>query len=125
MGLGFVPMGTAWLARARQDVAALLPGTCIIQSVVYGSDGAGGVTATYTASGTVACRVDPQMKRDRLSLRVLAERMDVDYTLTVPYGTAIDAHYRVIYQGRTYEIGQVATEHAYALDVRTLINQVR
>jgi hypothetical protein len=121
----FSPVSAADLASWRTDVANLLPGSAVIQTLISTPDGAGGVTRTYSNAGTVACRVDPLPKKDRIELLLLSPKMVIDYLLTLPYGTSVDIHQRVIFDGNTWEIRGLAKEHSWAVSVRAYISRVQ
>jgi hypothetical protein len=55
----------------------------------------------------------------------LSEKMQIEYKLTLPYGTAIDVHYRVSTAGNTYDVVMLAKEHSWAVSVRAYIARVK
>ena len=80
---------------------------------------------TYSAVGTVTCRVDPLPKKDKIELLAASPRMMIDYLITFPYGTTIDVHYRVVTGENTYEITGLAKDHSWAVSVRAYISRVK
>lgn len=90
--------GVMWLALS--DVATVQAGTVV-------SDGGGGGTTSWAATGTVACRIDPL---GDVRTRLVGGRIDESSThiVTVPTGASVSAGSRVVIAGRgTFEITQV------------------
>lgn len=105
------------IASMRADIAATLPGTCVIQGVVEVSDGAGGVTPTWTpvTGGTVACRVDHLDRRGQVETVAEAEGFIAEFHLIVPYTAPVAANRRVIHNGYTYEIRSLSDDGDWLL----------
>lgn len=89
-----------------QSVAAdALPDTAIIQKQTWASDGGGGGTTTWTASGTVDCRLSPATDEnaretadgDRISVQA-------DYTITLPHDASITTQSRILTNGGTFNV---------------------
>jgi len=95
------------IARIQDDIeAAVLPDTCIIYSVANTDDGEGGYSESYTAVGTVDCRMDYKSGQEvKVSGAVQAF---TGWMLTVPYDTTITAANRVTHGGHTYSIQAVS-----------------
>jgi len=112
------------LSSMRADIAGLLPETCVLFSPTFSNDGSGGISSGYTNAGTVACRRDPLPKKGALELMAMAERLMIEYQLTLPYGTTIDAHWRVQFIDGMFELRQLTNQGGYALDIRAYIGRV-
>lgn len=112
------------LTRMRADVANLLPDSCVIYSPSYASDGAGGGTLTYSAVGTVACRVDPINLREQIAIQAQGEKLKSMYQLTLPYDTTIAANYQVVTGGKTYQVEQMDIDHSGRVSRRAKISEV-
>ncbi len=98
-------IGTGELATIRTDLERSLGGTAIVQTAVSASDSAGGGSMTWTASGTVACRLAPMAGEegdyaDRLS-------SEADWIATIPAETAITAKDRLVIEGTPYSVAAV------------------
>lgn len=93
------------LTAMRTTVTDSLPGTATIQTQAYVSDGGGGGSVAWSAAGTVPCRIAPLSgDEDVIGGRISAEASSV---MTFPYGTAIDAGSRVLYDGGTFNVEAV------------------
>lgn len=79
-----------------------LPGTAVIATQAFSSDGGGGGTTVWTAGGTVACRLAPI----RGSEREIADRIsaDADYIVTVPHGATVTTDSRMVIAGGTFNV---------------------
>lgn len=98
---------TADLTSMRATLESALPGTAVIQSSAYTSDGGGAGTVAWTASGTVACRLDPNMAvwgEDTEGERITA---DADFLITIPHDATIDESDRLLIDGETYSVSTV------------------
>jgi SPP1 family predicted phage head-tail adaptor len=82
-----------------------LPGTAVIHSGTLASDNGGGYTETFTASGTVSCRVAPVSGAEREEGdRISAESQ---YVITLPAGTTVETDDRIVAGGVTYNVTAV------------------
>lgn len=102
------------LAAARAQVVARLGDTGTVYTYTRTEDGMGGGTATFTASGTVACSVAPSRHGTEKAVAD-AERTVGPWVIIVPHGTALEATDRFACNGHTFEVtwadaGQ--TDHA-------------
>ena len=86
----------------RDTLEASLPGTAVVKSRSWVSDGGGGGTTTYTASGTVDCRIAPLMAGEAVE----GERIDSDseYVFTFPYDTAVEGDSVITYDSRDFTV---------------------
>ena len=114
------------LSAMREDVARMLPGTAIIQSVTISIDAAGNAVETWTAvtGGTVSCRLDPNMSARQAERVGGAEGMKVDYLLTVPYDAPLTDSVRISIDGEIYEIRQIADAHGWNVSRRAWLSRV-
>jgi len=117
--------GTVTLGSMRTEANRYLPDTAVIRSVSYGNDGAGGVAPTSTPVGTVSCRIDPLLRRDVLQQVVANIKVKVDYVLSLPYGTPLQAHWEVVVGSNTYEIVGLANVQDWGVYVRAYISQMQ
>jgi SPP1 family predicted phage head-tail adaptor len=98
-------LSSAQLTRMRAVASRALPGTAVIQGGSLTTDGGGGWTEGFTASGTVACRVAPisgieREQGDRISA-------DAQYVITLPAATSIETDDRIVIAGVTYDVTAV------------------
>lgn len=107
------------LAYMREELSLALPDTAVIQSVGRASDGMGGGTETWTASGTVSCRVAPrQSTRGSEAGRADAQAAVNDWIITLPHGSTVTETNRVVTGGVTYEITRCRSPRSWQLDMR-------
>lgn len=94
------------LESMRATLEASLPGTAIIQSKTVVSDGGGGGTASWTAAGTVACRLSPlrsggeTMEGDRVT-------PDARFAITLPWDASVTEANRLSIASEIYSVTQV------------------
>lgn len=117
----------ALLTQMRAQVDLLLPDTGVIQSVSNASDGAGGVTPTWSAvsGGTVVCRIDPIKTRDTIDTITGAETTTIMHQLTMTHDAPLNENNRVVINSKTYEVIQLSTTHSNNVSVRAVIAEVR
>ena len=94
----------AELADMRSVQAQAMAGTAVVSRKTLTADGMGGFTETWSAAGTVSCRVWPARESGAESL--IADRItEADaWVITVPYATDVTAKDRIVADGRTFEV---------------------
>ena len=117
-----LPLSTAELTQMRHTVEAYLAGTAVIHTATRASDGQGGQSWTYAASGTVDARLSP-LQGDEVQLAERIAEVNAQI-LTVPQATSIDADDRVVYDSVTYEVKHVATRVPWELSRRVFVVEV-
>lgn len=92
----------AQLTAMRTVAEDAMPGTAVVQSRSFSSDGGGGGSLAWTASGTVACRIAPI----RGAEREIGDRIspDADSIVTLPFDTTLDTDARLVIDSRTYNV---------------------
>ena len=96
-------MLTAAELAAMRDVAEdALPGTAVIQTQAFASDGGGGGSVTWTAAGTADCRLAPI----RGTEREVGERIspDADFLVTLPFDASVTTDSRLVISGGTFNV---------------------
>jgi SPP1 family predicted phage head-tail adaptor len=93
---------TAELNSMRATAAEALPGTAVIQTFAQVSDGGGGYTETWTAAGTVDCRMAPIGGSER----EMADRIsaDAEFVFTLPTTASVTTNSRLIHDGGTFNV---------------------
>lgn len=100
-------MDAAELARIRADFESVaLPDVAVLSSVVVASDGEGGQTSTWTAYGTVACRLD-NLSGSRKPVAEAVQSFN-SWILTVPQSTDIGTGTRVFVNDYTFTVTGVS-----------------
>lgn len=112
------------LAQMRADVAQMLPGTAIILTGTRTSNGMGGGSVAWTATGTVACRFDPFDRAVQIEQVAAGEAMRVEYVLTLAYDASITLGQRVRVEGDDYEIRRLSDEHNWRVSRRAVIRRI-
>ncbi len=93
------------LASMRATAERALPGTAVIHGGTLASDGGGGYTETFTAAGTVSCRVAPAGGSEITEgERIMA---DSTHVITLPAGTTVETDDRIVVAGFTYNVTAV------------------
>lgn len=92
----------AEITSMRAIAGSALPGTAVISSQAFSSDGGGGGTTTWTASGTVACRIAPMSGTER----EVGDRIsqDADYIVTLPGTATVTTNSRMVIDGGTFNV---------------------
>lgn len=98
---------TADLTRMRSTVEAALPGTAVIHSGTYTSDGGGAGTIAYNPSGTVACRLDPNMAVWGESTEGERITPEHDVLVTLPHNADVGEADRLVIAGETYNVSTI------------------
>lgn len=113
---------SADLAAMRDTLELLLPDTCVIQTQTLTSDGAGGGTVSWAASGTVACRLDNksgQVSSVGDSLQVFS-----GFELTIPFDTDLSELNRVVHGGYDYNVISVDYDKSWPITLRAHVERV-
>jgi hypothetical protein len=95
-------LSAAQLAAMRDTASQALPGTAVVQSSAWVSDGGGAGTTTFTAAGTIACRVAPIAAAEKVE----GSRLDPDSEVlfTLEWDAGVDAADQLVYQGGTFTV---------------------
>ena len=110
----------------RTIVEGSLPGTAVISTRAFVSDGGGGGIDTWTVSGTVSCRLDPMTGSSFGRESVIADRLsaDANWIVTLPAETEIDTNCRVSIEGEDYEVLAMRAPISWELSRRVEVNLV-
>ena len=112
------------LAALRADVLGLLPDTCVIQRATTTTNSAGAWTETYSAAGTVVCRLDPFKMATGEQVIAAQERGRAWYQLSVPWDADLRDGDRVTVSSVTYELVQVHDDHSHRLVRRAIVSKL-
>jgi head-tail adaptor len=93
------------LNRMRTVAGSALPGTAVIQSQAYVSDGGGGGSVTWSNSGTVPCRIAPLGGDERLIGGRISP--DADSVITLPWDASVTEGSRIVASGGTFNVEHV------------------
>lgn len=85
------------LANLRSVATEAMPGTAVIQTSAWVSDGGGGGSTGWTASGTVECRIAPAggygAMESQTGGRISA---DAEYVVTIPHNADVSTDSRLV-----------------------------
>jgi len=93
------------LAGMREVQASALPDTAVITRPTRTSDSAGGYTTVLATVATVNCRIAKNRPREILAGN--RELTYADWTVTLPYGTAVLAGDTITVSGQSYQVVSV------------------
>lgn len=100
-------LSTAELNSMRTTAGAALPDTCVIQTQGWASDGGGGGTLSWTAAGTVDCRLAPiSGSEGEVGERITA---DAEFVFTLPHDAAVSTGSRIVHAAGTFDVAAVHT----------------
>ena len=110
----------------RTTMVESLAGTAIIQTSAFSSDGGGGGTTTWTASGTVSCRVAPAASAGE-DERVLGGRVqpDTQYVFTLPAETSVTEDDRIVYDSRNFTVTMLREPQTWEISRRIEVKEVK
>lgn len=92
----------AEISAMRETAETALPDSAVIYSRSWASDGGGGGTTTWTAAGTVDCRLAPIRGDETIEgERVTAE---ADSIITVPQASSVTTDSRIVTGGGTFNV---------------------
>src|SRR5687767_837503 len=98
-------LSAADIAYMQDTQETAMPGTVVIERRAYVDDGMGGSSETWAGAGTVIGRVYPQTSRTAGEAIGGAQiHSHTTWWATLPVGTDVQAHDRVVYQDRSWEV---------------------
>ena len=112
--------GDIHLMRATVDRA--MPGTAVVTTLSQVSDGMGGQTDSYAATGTVSARVDYMSAEEAEIAGRLAER--ASYVLTVTHDAGLTETDRIVHASGTYEVTAVLPVAPWDLCQRAYLSRI-
>jgi head-tail adaptor len=114
------------LASMRSTMGDSLAGTAVVQTSAFVSDGGGGGTTTWTASGTVDCRVTPAGGGVGGNERTRGDRLqpETQVIFTVPQTTTIDPDARIVYDGQTFYVTGLLAPRTWEISRRVEAREV-
>jgi head-tail adaptor len=92
------------LSAMRLTAAEALDSLAVVQTESFVSDGRGGGTASWTAAGTVACRLAPYAQSSGEVVEGEQVMEDAEVLITTPAETEIDRKARVVVDKTTFTV---------------------
>ena len=110
------------LASARAALEESLPDIAIIKNPSWVSDGRGGGTTTFTAAGTVPCRISPLTGDERVE----GERISTDSEsmVTAPFDAAVESDSVLDIQSRLFAVTSVREPRSWAVSRRIEMKEI-
>jgi head-tail adaptor len=111
------------ITAMRTELGKLLPDSCIILTAGSATpNGAGEVSVSWAASGTVTCRLDPIKGREEIAGGAVDpyQRM----RLTLPYNAGVTEANRVRIGGVDYNVVGIIFGNSWALDLRAEVERL-
>jgi head-tail adaptor len=113
---------TAEITAMRATAEQTMDGTAVIQTLSTVSDGGGGDTSTWTASGTVACHLSPITGDESVHGGRISP--DANWVTTLPALTSITRAARVVIAGSTYEVVGLRAPRTWELTRRAELKEL-
>jgi head-tail adaptor len=114
----------AELTSMRATASEALPGSAVIQTSAYTSDGGGGGSYGWTASGTVACRIAPlNSAGEGESTNGGRISANAEYIVTLPPSTSVDTNSRLVIDSQTYNV-ELVRDRSWNVTTRVEVQKV-
>ena len=112
-------LSAAQLTKMQTTQDTALPGTAIIYQATMSSDGMGGFTEVWNASGTADGRLRPIISRgDNESVTGGQVTQVIDWWITMPLATTVTAKDRIRFGDRAFEVSYVNNDESWRTAVR-------
>lgn len=106
------------IAQMRDEAELALIDSAVISRETGSSDAQGGVTSSWSAAGTVLCRVSPMNAGAYEGERADRVSAQSEWIVTFPYGTDVTERDRFTCLGVTYEPIEVKAPRTWELTRR-------
>lgn len=97
------------LSDVKAHIMARLGDTGTVLAYSWTSDGMGSGTATYTATGTVACSLGHQRQKRMEGVNADGLGSATDWVIVMPSTTTVALQDRIAVNGQTFEVSDVDT----------------
>lgn len=115
----------AELNDMRETLEESLVDTAVLQTSSWESDGMGGGTTSWTASGTVPCRIAPALAGEGEVVDGGRVQPDYEYVVTLPADTSINEDMQLLIDSATYSIVSLRVPRSYAVSCRVMVKEVK
>ena len=114
------------LAGMRETLNDSLPGTAIVQTRTWVSDGGGGGTTSWVAAGTYDCRIAPTGGADNVD-KEIGDRLhpETEFVITLPASFEADTEDRVVTAGGTFEVIGVTEPRTWEISSRLQVKVIK
>lgn len=113
------------LDEMREALEDSLPDTAVLQGSTWTSDGMGGGTTTWSAAGTVPCRIAPALAGEGEVVDGGRVQPDYEYVVTLPADTSINEDMQLLIDSATYSIVSLRVPRSYAVSCRVMVKEVK
>lgn len=112
------------LSSMRATVVDSLAGTAIIKTSAWVSDGGGGGTTTYTAAGTIGCRVAPA---NPVAEAAQGDRLqpDTEYIFTFAHDAGVTLESLITYESRNFAVTSLRAPRTWEVSRRVEAKEVK
>jgi hypothetical protein len=117
-------LSAAELAQLRSDIADLLPDTCRIERMTIVNTGGYAEETWGTAVVSAPCRFDPDSRRSDVETVADRDAGISRYIVSMLYNADLRDGDRLVYNGGTYELTELHTEHSLNGAVRARVSRV-
>ena len=113
------------LASMREVLTDSLAGTAVIFNSAFVSDGGGGGTTTWTAAGTVDCRVAPGASQG-VAEENIGDRLqpETEIIVTLPSGTPITTDSQLGISSKTFAVTGLSALRTWELSRRVEAKEI-
>lgn len=109
-------LSAADLELMRDEAEDFLPDTAVIKTPSWVSDGGGGGTTTFTASGTISCRIMPVSGNERIEGARL--NTDTEYLVTMPHDAPVNADSVLEIGGNSFSVTNIGEPRSWAITLK-------
>lgn len=100
---------TAQLSDLRVHITARMGDIGTVLAYAWASDGMGSGSATYTASGTVACSLGHQRQKRMEGVNADGLGSSTDWVIVMPTTATVSLQDRIAVNGQTFEVSDMDT----------------
>jgi len=110
------------LASMRDTLNDSLPGTAVVQTSSWVSDGGGGGTTSWVAAGTYDCRISPTSgKEEEFGDRLQPEG---EYIVTLPGTASVAVDTKLSISNRVFTVINTGAPKTWSISQRLLVREL-
>lgn len=112
----------AELAEMRDDLEDSLPDLAVVKTQNWVSDGGGGGSTTFTASGTIPCRIAPVQNMEGTTGGRISP--DSEYVVTLPFDAAVTTESMLTINTRNFSVTGMREPRSWEISRRIEAKEV-